>query len=235
MKKPTESFDLAAAQALGEPVVASLVVFARNWQVLASAQSAPLIADVVLKAALPGPAGEVLGKASELVLEKGMELGAERREGKVLKSGEYDGARHVWMKLGEKLYLVVTPTRFGIYHLGGLWQVGLRQPVLLAPREAVVRSELTGGHLVYFPLTLDLAVETVDGVRLRFGLAGLWKQDAARFQAALGDRSGHAVPPQTVGPDQPGVPPPSTPPPGSPAAPRPPGPPAPATDDKAGG
>jgi hypothetical protein len=223
MKKPTESFDPAAAQALGEPVVASLVVFARNWRVLASTQSAPLVADVVLKATLPGPAGEILGKASELALEKGLELGAERREERDLRDGEYHGAKHAWMTLGEKLYLVVTPTRFGIYHLGGVWQVGLRQPALLAPREAVVRCELTGGHLVYFPLTLDLAVDTIDGVRLRFGLAALWKQDAARLQAALAERPEHAAAPQPAPLGQAVAPPPtSSPPPGFPVAPQPP-------------
>ncbi|MFI5273699.1 MAG: hypothetical protein ACHQ4H_11760 [Ktedonobacterales bacterium] len=183
LKMHTEQFDAEAGQALGEPLLASLLAPVRNWHALLSAQSAPFMAQAALHAVF-GPIGELAGEAAGLTVDKGVEAHEEQQSEQAESTGDYHQAE-AWMKPGEQVYLACTPTRFAIYHLGGLVHTSLHAPILLAPRSAVVGCDITDGHLVYFPLTLDLAVHLADGTTLHFGLIAHFRPLAERLQGAL--------------------------------------------------
>lgn len=200
-------FDEAARGVLGEDIASSVFARARNWRALLSLQTLPLVAEGALKVVLPGIGGEALGHVAELAADKGLDLVEERqeeREATTATTGEaaFHGASDTRMKLGEAVYLALTPTKLAIFHLKGIVEVNaptdhgilhlggthhprLGRPALLIPHSAIAGSDLTSGHYVYFPLTLDLAVHLTDRTTLRFGEAPLFAAEIQRFHDTL--------------------------------------------------
>lgn len=203
---PIAPFDEAAKSVLREAIVSSVFARARNWHALLSLQTLPLLAETTIEGILPGIGGEALGHAAELAGDKGLDLVEEHQEEREAAATAGDAAFHgasdTRMKLGEAVYLALTPTKLGIFHLkgivevnaatefglvhvGGSYHPGLGRPALLIPRSAIAGSDLTSGHYIYFPLTLDLAVRLTDRTTLRFGEAPVFAAEIQRFHAAI--------------------------------------------------